>query len=70
MRKKYSQISFLHVYHHLGMCILGFIGTKYVPGKLPDLVTATVLTNKSPSKVKKLRNNVTYLDKTIESRIN
>lgn len=33
LRKKYSQISFLHVYHHLGMCLLGFVGTKYVPGK-------------------------------------
>ncbi|KAJ8711368.1 hypothetical protein PYW07_008610 [Mythimna separata] len=32
LRKKYNQVSFLHVYHHLGMCLLGFIGTKYVPG--------------------------------------
>ncbi|CAB3220600.1 unnamed protein product [Arctia plantaginis] len=32
LRKKFNQISFLHVYHHLGMCILGFVGTKYVPG--------------------------------------
>ncbi|CAH2051896.1 unnamed protein product, partial [Iphiclides podalirius] len=32
LRKKFSQVSFLHVYHHMGMCLLGFIGTKYVPG--------------------------------------
>ncbi|CAH0713848.1 unnamed protein product, partial [Brenthis ino] len=32
LRKKFRQVSFLHVYHHLGMCFLGFIGTKYVPG--------------------------------------
>ncbi|KAJ8713031.1 hypothetical protein PYW08_008335 [Mythimna loreyi] len=32
LRKKFNQVSFLHVYHHLGMCLLGFIGTKYVPG--------------------------------------
>ncbi|XP_053617532.1 very long chain fatty acid elongase AAEL008004-like [Plodia interpunctella] len=32
LRKKFSQVSFLHVYHHLGMCLLGYIGTKYVPG--------------------------------------
>ncbi|CAG9559027.1 unnamed protein product [Danaus chrysippus] len=31
-RKKFNQVSFLHVYHHLGMCLLGYIGTKYVPG--------------------------------------
>ncbi|KPJ05241.1 Elongation of very long chain fatty acids protein 7 [Papilio xuthus] len=32
LRKKFNQVSFLHVYHHLGMCLLGYIGTKYVPG--------------------------------------
>ncbi|XP_063388500.1 very long chain fatty acid elongase AAEL008004-like [Cydia fagiglandana] len=32
LRKKFSQVSFLHVYHHLGMCLLGFVGNKYVPG--------------------------------------
>ncbi|XP_026732087.1 elongation of very long chain fatty acids protein AAEL008004-like isoform X1 [Trichoplusia ni] len=32
LRKKFNQVSFLHVYHHLGMCALGFFGTKYVPG--------------------------------------
>ncbi|XP_023951052.1 elongation of very long chain fatty acids protein [Bicyclus anynana] len=32
LRKKYNQVTFLHVYHHLGMCLLGYIGTKYVPG--------------------------------------
>ncbi|XP_072934542.1 very long chain fatty acid elongase AAEL008004-like [Epargyreus clarus] len=32
LRKKFSHVSFLHVYHHLGMCLLGYIGTKYVPG--------------------------------------
>ncbi|VVC92597.1 unnamed protein product [Leptidea sinapis] len=32
LRKKFSQVTFLHVYHHLGMCLLAYIGTKYVPG--------------------------------------
>ncbi|KAK5645110.1 hypothetical protein RI129_006410 [Pyrocoelia pectoralis] len=32
LRKKYSQISFLHVYHHTGMCVFGWVGTKYVAG--------------------------------------
>lgn len=32
LRKKNSQISFLHVYHHIGMVILGWVGSKYVPG--------------------------------------
>ncbi|XP_052751972.1 elongation of very long chain fatty acids protein AAEL008004-like [Galleria mellonella] len=32
LRKKFSQVSFLHVYHHMGMVLLGFIGTKYIPG--------------------------------------
>ncbi|XP_046964308.1 elongation of very long chain fatty acids protein AAEL008004-like [Vanessa cardui] len=32
LRKKFNQVTFLHVYHHLGMCLLGFIGTKFVPG--------------------------------------
>ncbi|XP_004926916.1 elongation of very long chain fatty acids protein AAEL008004-like [Bombyx mandarina] len=32
LRKKFNQVTFLHVYHHLGMCLLGFVGTKYVPG--------------------------------------
>nr|XP_026488598.1 elongation of very long chain fatty acids protein 4-like [Vanessa tameamea] len=31
LRKKFNQVTFLHVYHHLGMCLLGFIGTKFVP---------------------------------------
>ncbi|KAJ0173008.1 hypothetical protein K1T71_011184 [Dendrolimus kikuchii] len=32
LRKKFSHVSFLHVYHHMGMCLLGYVGTKYVPG--------------------------------------
>ncbi|XP_011555818.3 elongation of very long chain fatty acids protein [Plutella xylostella] len=32
LRKKFTHISFLHVYHHMGMCLLGYVGTKYVPG--------------------------------------
>ncbi|XP_045454088.1 elongation of very long chain fatty acids protein AAEL008004-like [Melitaea cinxia] len=32
LRKKYNQVSFLHLYHHIGMCFLGYVGTKYVPG--------------------------------------
>ncbi|KAF5281628.1 hypothetical protein FQR65_LT02948 [Abscondita terminalis] len=32
LRKKYNQITFLHMYHHIGMCILTWVGTKYVAG--------------------------------------
>ncbi|CAH1407423.1 unnamed protein product [Nezara viridula] len=32
LRKKERQISFLHVYHHTGMVMSGWIATKYVPG--------------------------------------
>ncbi|XP_053500128.1 elongation of very long chain fatty acids protein 4b isoform X1 [Ictalurus furcatus] len=32
MRKKFNQISFLHVYHHCTMFILWWIGVKWVPG--------------------------------------
>ncbi len=32
MRKKDSQITFLHVYHHLTMLFFGWYGTKYVAG--------------------------------------
>ncbi|XP_077295842.1 very long chain fatty acid elongase AAEL008004-like [Arctopsyche grandis] len=31
LRKKNSQVSFLHVYHHLSMLVLGFCALKYVP---------------------------------------
>lgn len=31
-RKKFNQVSFLHVYHHSGMIILGWIGTKFYAG--------------------------------------
>jgi len=32
LRKKYSQITFLHIYHHSTMPILWWIGTKWLPG--------------------------------------
>lgn len=32
IRKKFNQISFLHVYHHCTMFILWWIGVKWVPG--------------------------------------
>ncbi|XP_016097894.1 elongation of very long chain fatty acids protein 4-like [Sinocyclocheilus grahami] len=32
MRKKFNQVSFLHVYHHCTMFILWWIGIKWVPG--------------------------------------
>lgn len=33
LRKKNRQVSFLHVYHHIGMVVAGWIATKYVAGK-------------------------------------
>lgn len=38
LRKKYNQISFLHVYHHSGMIVLGWIGTRYYPGRITTYV--------------------------------
>ncbi|CAK1553381.1 unnamed protein product [Leptosia nina] len=32
LRKKFNQISFLHVYHHAGMVILSWAATMYYPG--------------------------------------
>lgn len=32
LRKNYRQVTFLHLYHHIGMIFLGFIGYTYVPG--------------------------------------
>ncbi|XP_015607946.1 elongation of very long chain fatty acids protein AAEL008004 [Cephus cinctus] len=32
LRKKQSQVSFLHVYHHAGMVFGAWAGTKYLPG--------------------------------------
>ncbi|UYV63389.1 ELOVL4 [Cordylochernes scorpioides] len=32
LRKKWSQLTFLHVYHHSTMCALWWIGVKWVPG--------------------------------------
>ena len=31
LRKKYKQISFLHVYHHVTTILLSWLSTKYVP---------------------------------------
>lgn len=46
-RKKFNQISFLHVYHHMGMCLLGYLGTKYVPsghGVMLGLINSVIHT--------------------------
>ncbi|XP_034242385.1 elongation of very long chain fatty acids protein 7-like [Thrips palmi] len=32
LRKKSRQISFLHVYHHTGMILIGYNSTKFLPG--------------------------------------
>lgn len=32
MRKKFNQVTFLHVYHHFAMPAASFIGVKYVAG--------------------------------------
>ncbi|RZF45222.1 hypothetical protein LSTR_LSTR012645 [Laodelphax striatellus] len=32
LRKKYSQLSLLHIYHHAGMIFVSWVGLKYVPG--------------------------------------
>ncbi|XP_050453502.1 elongation of very long chain fatty acids protein-like [Cataglyphis hispanica] len=32
LRKKQNQVSFLHVYHHVGMLLGTWIATKYIPG--------------------------------------
>lgn len=32
LRKKYNQITFLHVYHHGGMVLAGYIVSKYMAG--------------------------------------
>ncbi|XP_065155439.1 very long chain fatty acid elongase 7-like [Atheta coriaria] len=32
LRKKESQATFLHIYHHFGMFFVGWVGTKYVAG--------------------------------------
>uniref|UniRef100_A0A8D8UYL8 Elongation of very long chain fatty acids protein n=1 Tax=Cacopsylla melanoneura TaxID=428564 RepID=A0A8D8UYL8_9HEMI len=32
LRKKQSQVTFLHVYHHTVVALFGWMGTKFVPG--------------------------------------
>ncbi|XP_054276683.1 uncharacterized protein LOC128995690 [Macrosteles quadrilineatus] len=32
LRKKYSQVTFLHIYHHTGMVALSWSGAKWLPG--------------------------------------
>ncbi|RZF40914.1 hypothetical protein LSTR_LSTR010998 [Laodelphax striatellus] len=32
LRKKFRQVSFLHIYHHSGMVMVGWIFTAYAPG--------------------------------------
>uniref|UniRef100_A0A673GRB3 Elongation of very long chain fatty acids protein n=1 Tax=Sinocyclocheilus rhinocerous TaxID=307959 RepID=A0A673GRB3_9TELE len=42
MRKKFNQVSFLHVYHHSTMFILWWIGIKWVPGGQVAFFGATI----------------------------
>ena len=37
LRKKYSQVSFLHLYHHTLMPVCSFVGVKYLAGEFDDL---------------------------------
>jgi elongation of very long chain fatty acids protein 4 len=32
LKKKFSHITFLHVYHHSTMAVMSWIGFKFVPG--------------------------------------
>lgn len=32
LRKKYSHVSFLHVYHHIGMVAVSYTCANYIPG--------------------------------------
>ena len=43
LRKKQSQVSFLHVYHHTLMPFCAFIGVKYFAGKLFDVICLFLL---------------------------
>ncbi|VDP88205.1 unnamed protein product [Echinostoma caproni] len=38
LRKKFDQVSFLHVFHHSIMPLSWWFGVKYVPGKLEPLI--------------------------------
>lgn len=53
LRKKNSQISFLHVYHHTGMVLGGWVGTRFVPGKYLSKIPILFLssTKYTPEKV-------------------
>lgn len=39
MRKKWQQLTFLHVYHHSTMFMLWWIGVKFVPGGSGIIIT-------------------------------
>lgn len=42
LRKKFNQVSFLHVYHHCTMFILWWIGIKWVPGGQCEFLTIDI----------------------------
>uniref|UniRef100_A0A6M2DUS2 Elongation of very long chain fatty acids protein n=1 Tax=Xenopsylla cheopis TaxID=163159 RepID=A0A6M2DUS2_XENCH len=42
LRKKQNQVSSLHVYHHVSMVLLAWIGVKYFPG---GMITFSVMLN-------------------------
>lgn len=42
LRKKYNQVSKLHVYHHTSTFLLGWAGVKYVGGAYPHILTFMV----------------------------
>jgi elongation of very long chain fatty acids protein 4 len=44
LRKKDSQVSFLHVYHHATMFPIWWIGVKWVPGGQGVLINIVVST--------------------------
>nr|CAD7447398.1 unnamed protein product [Timema bartmani] len=42
LRKKQNQVSFLHVYHHISTIVIGYLGSKYLPG---GMVTFPIMPN-------------------------
>lgn len=56
LRKKNSQVSFLHLYHHSLMPVCSFIGVKYFAGKDSDSSNIKFMTFQPP-----LVNNKTSL---------
>lgn len=32
LRKRYNQVTYLHVYHHISICFISYLTTAYIPG--------------------------------------